>query len=247
LQTNLLKTLNNNDIEATKQLINQRINSIVLSLKKISYNPRVKKLLHYNIRLTFPSHKSASNKWPNYIEIFGFESEDIPELIQMATDPKIYKENESATIHAYRALAQLKAEAAMEPLFSLFQLEDDFIENDLPDFYALLGEKSIPLLIKKAQDPFSTNDRQSAVETLGFIAEKFPARKSEIISELVKILEMFEENSPVLNGITVAVLIDLKAKDALPTIKKVYDRNCADIMMCGDYKAVKKEIQSRYK
>jgi len=45
VQTKLLKTLNNNDIEATKQLINQRINSIVLSLKKISYNPRVKKII----------------------------------------------------------------------------------------------------------------------------------------------------------------------------------------------------------
>jgi len=89
---------------------------------KTSYQPPVDKLLTYG-----ESNLMTPDKWPDYQEL-GIGPEHIPDLIQMATDEELNEADvESrevwAPTHAWRALGQLRAVEAVEPLhlFSLRQ------------------------------------------------------------------------------------------------------------------------------
>src|SRR5260221_13933415 len=87
-----------------------------------TYQPPVDKLLTYGDARTF-------TEWPNYL-VLGLTADHIPELIRMATDPALNSATSDtlevwAPIHALRALGQLHAEAALEPLISLVDKVDD--------------------------------------------------------------------------------------------------------------------------
>src|SRR5713226_5356329 len=103
-------------------------------------------------------------KWPNYLEL-GLGPEHIPELIRMAIDPEFRgseAEEESeeedpdfwAPLHAIRALGQLHAEAAIEPLVNLLaELKDDeWMLEELPSVYGLIGQAAIPALATYLSD-----------------------------------------------------------------------------------------------
>ena len=87
-----------------------------------TYSSPVDKLLTYGDCRDF-------REWPDYLEL-GLTQEHIPELIRMGTDEELnWADSDSlevwAPVHAWRALGQLQAEEAIEPLMNLFhELED---------------------------------------------------------------------------------------------------------------------------
>src|SRR5579864_2999502 len=96
-------------------------------------------------------------KWPDYLEL-GLGPEHIPELIRMATDRELRnieaEEDEEedpefwAPIHAIRALGQLHAEAAIEPLVQLLTVQagDEWMQEELRFVFGLIGPAAIPAL-----------------------------------------------------------------------------------------------------
>ena len=93
-----------------------------------NYSPLVSSLLTYG-------DGRELRQWPDYLEL-GFKPEHIPDLIEMATDEKLNKGDPKslevwAPVHAWRTLAQLKAEEAVEPLTTLLRMfdsdDDDFV------------------------------------------------------------------------------------------------------------------------
>src|SRR5438876_5718110 len=169
-----------------------------------------------------------SEKWPNYLEL-GLGPEHIPDLVRMATDrelrslePEEGEEEEPefwAPVHAIRALGQLHAEAAAEPLVNMLsELEhDNWIQEELPQIYVLIGPAAIPALTTYLVD--STHDvysRGFAAESLEAIGKKYPESRSECISVISKQLEEFEENDYELNAFLIASLAHLKAVETLP-------------------------------
>ena len=84
-----------------------------------SYTPPVNQLLTYG-----NAQIASSDEWPNYLEL-GLGSEQIPDLIRMVTDEGLNGAIDLeildfwAPMHAWRALAQLRAEAAIEPMLTL--------------------------------------------------------------------------------------------------------------------------------
>ena len=110
---------------------------------KTNYSPTVAQLL------TFGDCRNFA-EWPNYQEL-GIGPEHIPELIRMATDKQLnWADAESvevwAPIHAWRALGQLKAEAAIERLLPLFheQEDSDWVGEEMPHVFKLIGPVAIP-------------------------------------------------------------------------------------------------------
>ncbi len=104
------------------------------------YQPPVERLLTYG-----ESDRIPPEEWPDYREL-GIGPEHILELIQMATDEAFnMADSESAEVwaplHAWRALGQLRAVEAVEPLLELFdRLEyDDWVHEELPLVFALMG------------------------------------------------------------------------------------------------------------
>src|SRR5579862_5940785 len=109
------------------------------------YQEPVSKLLRYG-------DARSVKKWPNYLDL-GLTRDHIPELIRMATDEELnWAESESlevwAPIHAWRALGQLRAEEAAEPLLDLFiELdESDWMWEELPEVYGMIGPAAVALL-----------------------------------------------------------------------------------------------------
>src|SRR4051812_4928460 len=81
--------------------------------------------------------------WLDYPQEFDLGPEQIPELIRLATDADLRMQTEDeiaswAPVYAWRALGQLRAESAIEPLLGpLDYTDDEWATDELPQVYAL--------------------------------------------------------------------------------------------------------------
>ena len=109
------------------------------------YQSPVSLLLDYGI-----PRNISQTEWFDYVGAYGFTDEHIPALIRLATEEDLNWQDEGecyAPIHACRALGQLRAEAAIQPLVSLLDADDcDWFMEDLPDslWHDWCGLYSIP-------------------------------------------------------------------------------------------------------
>ncbi len=96
---------------------------------------------------------SKFREWPNYLEL-GLREEHITDLIRMATDEALHMaDSESmevwAPIHALRALGQLRAEAAIQPIIGLFnrtKASDNYAVAGFFRVMGMIGPTAIPAL-----------------------------------------------------------------------------------------------------
>jgi hypothetical protein len=148
------------------------------------YLPPVDKLLAYGDARNF-------RDWPDYRQL-GLGPEHVPDLIRMTTDDDLlWADSESlevwAPIHAWRALGQLRAEAAIEPLLTLFDALDaeDWILEEMPEVYALIGPAAIPALTAYLADTshllFS---RVAASGCLQHIGAAHPEARAECVAAI---------------------------------------------------------------
>lgn len=203
------------------------------------YSPPVDKLLAIG---RAPNWRN----WLNYLEKFELGSEHISELIRMATDRELDEidanQPESwASIHARRALGQLRAEAAIEPLISLFHEweDDEWVLEDLPDVFGLIGPSAIPALAAYLADKSrGLYPRVSAAESLDRIGQTYPDARAECVAAIAAQLELFQENDPDLNGFLLPPLIHLKAVEHAPLIERAFAADCVDEFITGDWEEV---------
>lgn len=180
-------------------------------------------------------------KWPNYLDL-GLGPEHVPELIHLATDlelrgPESQEKSEEedpdfwAPLHAIRALGQLHAGAAAEPLVNLLaELKDDeWMLEELPSIFGMIGPIAIPALIAYLAD--SSHDMYSrayASNGLIEIANNYPENREECIAAISKQLEAFEENDYELNAFIIGDLARLKAVETLPLIERAFEADRVD-------------------
>jgi hypothetical protein len=95
----------------------------------------------------------------DYVTEFSLTADDIPALIALAQrwgkqngddDPDSDDNAVYGPVHAWRALGQLRAFAAVEPLLGLLdrldQLGDDWYLEEFPDVFGQIGPQAIPPL-----------------------------------------------------------------------------------------------------
>ena len=208
------------------------------------YQPPVDQLLTYG-----ESDLVTPNDWLNYREL-GMGTEHVPDLIQMATDEEL---NEAAAespevwapVHAWRALGQLRAVEAVEPLLELFDRleEDDWVDEELPEVFGLIGPAALPALAAYMADLSHTDSsRISAITSIEEIGTRWPDARGECITILEERLERFEENEPDVNGFLVLALVELGAKEAAPLIERAFAEGYVDPMVMGDWEDVQVEL-----
>ena len=191
----------------------------------------------------------GTSEWLNYSN-FGITDKDIPELVEMATDSSLNfgDPNSSyvwAPLHAWRALGQLRAIQAIEPLINLFhELRDDTWANeDLPGVFGIIGKEALPYLsrylLNKLDDDFPKITCAESIKQIGIKDEK---TRHLCIQALTKELEKYLDNSPALNAFYIWYLKDLGAKDKLPLIKKVYTDNKVDEQVIGSYEKLEAKL-----
>jgi len=184
---------------------------------------------------------TTPDSWPNYLEL-GLGPQHIPELISMATDPvfrSLEAEEESeeedpdywAPLHAIRALGQLHAETAVEPLVHLLAVleDDEWMLEELPSVYGMIGPSAIPALSAYLSD--ASHDVYSrAYASNGFIAiaKWYPESREECIAAISKQLEAFEENDSELNAFIIGDLASMKAIETLPLIERAFKADRVD-------------------
>lgn len=204
-----------------------------------TYPPPLDKLLTYGDCRNF-------RKWPNYVEELGFAPEHIPDLLRMATDDELNWADLNnlevwAPIHAWRILGQLRAEAAIEPLISLFhELEDiDWTSTEMPEVFALIGSTAIPALTAYLADSsHEIYPRTTAADCLTEIGKMHPDVRAECVTALTQQLELFAENDSEFNAFLIADLVDLKAVESAPTMERAFAADRVVPFIVGDWSEV---------
>lgn len=212
-----------------------------------SYTPPLDKLLTY-------TDIEGEDPLPeiSYAEQFGIGSEHIPELIRMVTDDYLSSDDANefesgAPLHAVRALAELHAEAAIEPLLAF---SDKASRNDyewmldiLLDFHITMGTASLPALEQFLADPSHDDSAQNyAAEIIGKIPFQHPEARTACIAAASRRLADFEENHLELNESLVRALLRMKAVEAAPLIQEAYASGRVDDFWGGDWDEAQYEL-----
>ncbi len=193
-----------------------------------SYGPPVEQLLTYG-----EGRGYSSENWPNYLEL-GLGPEQIPDLIRMATDDALnWADSDSlevwAPIHAWRALGQLRAEAAVEPLLTLFESLDDsdWVMEELPEVFAMIGPAALPALAAYIADvSHDVEARISAIPSVEKIGTRWPEARSASVALLMEQLERFAENER---------LVELHATEAASLVERAFAARRVDLTIMGDW------------
>lgn len=213
-----------------------------------AYTAPVAKLLTYR-HLTI---NDLPKPWPDYLKL-GLSREHVPELIQMATDSDLHTAPAKsvkvwAPLHAWRALAQLRAVEAIQPLLLLAQLreDDDWLNNDLPRIFGLIGPAAIPALEAFLEDEdVSEISRITIPECFVHIAQGHPAERDRCVGALVRRLETFATSDPELNALVISCLIDLDVTEAIGLIRQAFAENRVELEVAGDVEDVEIEMGLR--
>ncbi|MGI8687739.1 MAG: hypothetical protein ACR2M3_04090 [Thermomicrobiales bacterium] len=186
-----------------------------------------------------------SNDWPDYLQ-FGIRPEHLPDLLAMITDESLDNNDPDspevwASLHAWRAIGQLRAPEAIEPLVSLLdELEDwDYWNEETPYVFGMIGPAALPALATFFHDPsHKMYARVTAGNAIAVIGRMHPETRGEAVAVLAEGLAAYAENDPSFNALVSTMLLDLEAVEALPTIKQVYDAAAADLAVMGDFEDV---------
>jgi hypothetical protein len=188
------------------------------------YHPPVRQLL---------SLGEVRREEPRDYVALGLSGNDVPPLIRMAVDYQLHGGPQDspvvwAPVHAWRALAQLRAAEAIAPLVELFPRADDWddwVSDDLPKVLAQFGAAAIePVAAFLADGTHGDWARTAAAKTLGEIGETHSELRSEVIGHLSTQLEHFAGQSETLNAMVIAELWDMKAVEAMPVIERATPR-----------------------
>lgn len=194
-------------------------------------------------------------EWDDYSE-FGFAKEHIPELIQLGTDHHLLIDVEDddemwAPMHAWRILTQMQAVEAIAALAQVLdwskESNSDLINEGLTDALEKFGEPVIePLTIFINMAEHKESGYISASEVMCHIAEKQPECRERVVASISAALDAhFERNNEDVNGFWLSDLLDLKAVESYPIIKKVFDAKKINVRVAGDLEDVEIEFGMR--
>ncbi len=198
-----------------------------------------------DVLLTLGDPRELSDQWLDYSE-YGIGAGHIPDLIQLATDSELHwADSESlevwSSLHAWRALGQLRAEEAIEPLLNLFHEleEDDWVGEELPRVYGMIGAAAIPALTAYLADTSrNISPRISVAYALAEIGMSHAEAREACITALTRQLEAFWKNDRELNGFLISYLVDLQAVETAPLMQRAYAAGRVDEIVMGDWEDV---------
>lgn len=213
------------------------------------YSKPVCQLLTYG---GYASIQNLGDAWPNYLEL-GLAEEHIPELIRMISDQALNKASGDnpevwAPLHAWRALGQLKAVEASEPLVRLYETlpDDDWLSPELPKVFSLIGPASIPAIQRYlCDDNVDGFHKIGAPSCLEMIALNHPGHRDDCIAVLEGQLSACKTNGNTFNAFLILALVKLQAKEAIEAIKAAFKADLVDISVMGDLEDAEIELGLR--
>jgi hypothetical protein len=171
------------------------------------------------------------SKWRDYPAL-GLTEAHIPELIELATyegtaetSPRDEWEVKSwAQVHAWRALGQLKAAAAVQPLVDLLlrtneEHGDEWIESEVPIALGMIGRAALlPLINLLLRESAGHFPRLCAADSLHCLAGRHPGLRLSVIHSLARQIERFETYEAELNAFVAVFLMDLDEEQSTRSV-----------------------------
>ena len=185
-------------------------------------------------------------KWPNYAARFGFSPEHIPALIQMACDMSLHNGGGMthevwAPVHAWRALAQFRAVEAVAPLLESYPeiADSEAPYEELCDVFHMIGPAAVPALSAAlATGTLRSSPACILMDGLVKIGMGYPGHRDACIAAITYVLDRADNNDPETNGWAISTLMDLKAIEAIDTIREAFRLDAVDHSIAGDLEDV---------
>lgn len=125
-------------------------------------------------------------------------------------------------------------------------MEDpEWSQEELPEVFALMGPRALPLLGSVLADPTrNVWTRATAIEGIKQITIQWPEQHAAAVALLIEQMERMEklppfaENDDELNAFMITSLVQLKAQEALPVIERAFKANHVDEMITGPWEAI---------
>ncbi|HEV3120464.1 MAG TPA: hypothetical protein VGY53_01110 [Isosphaeraceae bacterium] len=175
-----------------------------------------------------------NGSWPNYRQL-GIGFDHVDELIRIATDGALataaFDSTEAwAPLHAWRALGQLRAGPAVEPLLDLLTdcagRDDDWGLEELPVVFGMIGPAALPALADYLSDASRPLHARIAVTTaLECMAHEHPPARPRCIELLTGLLRVMDWIDPALNGYLASALLDLEAWEPALMLEEAFAGN----------------------
>jgi hypothetical protein len=183
--------------------------------------------------------------WSHYLAL-GITEADIPELARMAIDDSLFdSENEEflGIIHAWRTLAELQTDQAIEPLIAAltqWAKQDDWWDwesEEMPAAFGRLGTRALPALAQvMANTKADLYARHDATNSVKEIFERNPASREACLQILMSQLKQFAKNDPDLNAYLVMILsADMKALESAELIEQAFRSGRVNEDFIGDW------------
>jgi len=189
---------------------------------------------------------------PDYVAEFALGPEHIPVLIELArqwaeTGERPEDDTLYAPVHAWRALGQLRAVEAVEPLLAmqnrLDALDDDWYLGEFHCVFGLIGPPAIPAMADYLADRGNSEfARVSAGDGLCEVGKAFPETRPKVVELLTAQLARREPEMYSLNGLVVCSLLDLKAAESAEVIERAFAAGVVDESICGDWSVIRQEL-----
>lgn len=166
--------------------------------------------------------------------------------------------DDNTVIHAMAFLAQLADPAGFDAVLEVARQNNsfhDFHFGDstgmiLPQALYIAGRNNLDILEAFLMQPGLSGYAKGYVsDAISFIAMEEPARRAEVIELFRRYLNFMQENmqaqkgcSGYVAGTVMSSLIDIKAVELLPEIKRLYDSGYVNLNVCGSYADIEREI-----
>lgn len=191
---------------------------------------------------------------PDYVDEFGLRKADVPVLIDIACQWADAERPEDevlfAPIHAWRALGQLRAAEAVEPLLaaqdSLDAWGDQWYLEEFHDLFGLIGPPAVPALATYLADrSHGEFPRISAANGLREVARRHPEARQRVVNALAIELAQRKPDVCSLNGFLISYLADLEAKESALIIERAYAVGVVDAWVCGHWTTIRRKLGVR--
>jgi hypothetical protein len=178
----------------------------------------------------------------------GLAQEHVPDLVRMARDRGLNTAMDDtkevwAPIHALEALENLDVGEHVADLIPLFDVDSEWFGENLPDVLKRGGAAALEPLRAYVQDASRwIYGRTYALGTFTPLVELHPELRGRAIQILSDALDQASENDPYVNADLIVALVELKAVEALPAIRRAFEQDLVDESVMGDWAEVLDEL-----
>jgi hypothetical protein len=215
----------------------------VESLMAASYPPPVDQLLTLG--------EPSGDDWLDY-RALGTTEEHVPTLVEVLQDESLSWNTWEkgiderplwAPLHAVRALGQLRAEAAVEPLIQLLfrEHDDDVLLENIPTALAMIGRAALGPIRDALPGAADVDDGWVAVslaDALKQMPGQHPELRGEAVEAITGQLNAWRTQNHDVNAFLISNLMDLHAVEAAPVIQAMFEGGRVDDTITGDWEDV---------